>query len=129
MTQEQMMELIANMAKEIESLKAEQPAVAKNHTTGKVTTTKYVRLKEVMDNFGNVPQQQKDLAQILTFMEVGKEYTEAEVFAVLQDKRASFNSLASAKQDVTYLFRYYRGLKNDGKYAGFIARNYLRAIK
>lgn len=129
MTQEMMLELIEKITKEIESLKTEQPAVAKNQTAGKVTTTKYVRLKETMDSYGNIPQQQKDLATILTFMEIGKEYTEAEVFAVLQDKRASYNSLATAKQDVTYLFRYYRGLKNDGKYAGFIARNYLRAIK
>ena len=39
-----------------------------------------------------------------------------------------YPSLFKSTQDVTYLFRYYRGLKNDGKHAGFIARDFLRMI-
>jgi hypothetical protein len=129
MTQEQMMTLLASMAAEIESLKAERSA-PKNQVVGKTGTGKYVLVTKLFPTWGNTPQQQKDLAAILTsFMEVGKEYTETEVFAQLESEYVKYSSLASAKQHVTYLFRYYRGLKNDGKYAGFIARDFIRHIK
>ena len=123
------MKILAAMAAEIESLKAEKSA-PKNQVAGKIGNGKYILLTKVFPTWGNTPQQQKDLAAILSnFMEVGKEYTEAEVFAQLESEYVKYNSLASAKQHVTYLFRYYRGLKNDGKYAGFVARNYLRHTK
>jgi hypothetical protein len=47
---------------------------------------------------------------------------------MLMEKSAEYNSLLDSKQDPTYLFRYYRGLKNNGKHAGFVARNFLRMV-
>ena len=70
-----------------------------------------------------------DIAKILADnFEVGKEYGEAEVFDVLMDKSSEFVSLANSRQDPTYLFRYYRGLGNDGKHAGLVARDFIRVI-
>jgi hypothetical protein len=42
------------------------------------------------------------------------------------DGCGDFKSITSSVQDPTYLLRYYRGLKNDGKHAGFVARDFLR---
>jgi hypothetical protein len=102
--------------------------VKKNQKPGKANASrKYVLLDKELKSWGKVPQQQADIAKLLGVnMEVGKEYTEAEVFDMLMEKSAEYNSLLSSKQDPTYLFRWYRGLKNDGKHAGFIARGFLR---
>jgi len=102
--------------------------VKKNQKPGKANASrKYVLLDKELKSWGKVPQQQADIAKLLgANMEVGKEYTESEVFDMLMEKSAEYNSLLSSKQDPTYLFRYYRGLKNDGKHAGFIARGFLR---
>lgn len=102
-------------------------AAKKNQRTGKPNATaKYVRLG-VFNAKGTVPQQQSDIARILSeSMEIGKEYTEAEVFEFVTSKRNDYASLRKSVQDSTYLFRYYRGLKDDGKYAGFVARDFLR---
>ena len=79
--------------------------------------------------FGKVPQQQQDLAKILSNnMVLDVEYTEGQVFDMLMEHAAEYPSIANSKQDPTYLFRYYRGLKNDGKHAGFIARDFLRMV-
>ena len=102
----------------------------KNQRPGKPTTgRKYVLLSDKLANWGKVPQQQQDLAAILTgALKVGQEYSEAEVFDALVDGAGEYKSIANAVQDPTYLFRYYRGLKNDGKRAGFVARNFIRQI-
>ncbi len=104
--------------------------VKKNQKPGKANASrKYVLLDKELKSWGKVPQQQADIAKLLgANMSVGKEYTEAEVFNMLMEKSAEYNSLLGSKQDPTYLFRYYRGLKNDGKHAGLIARNFLRMV-
>lgn len=117
---------------DLDPIKKEEATVkvAKNHKPGKPSAgRKYVLLDKVLKNWGKVPQQQADIAKILADnFEVGKEYAEAEVFDVLMDKSSEFVSLANSRQDPTYLFRYYRGLGNDGKHAGLVARDFLRVI-
>ena len=105
-------------------------AVKKNQKPGKPTAgRKYVLLDQQLKSWGKVPQQQQDIARILsTNFEVGKEYTEAEVFETLTKEGNKFESIRTSVQDPTYLFRYYRGLKNDGKHAGFVARNFVKQI-
>ena len=90
---------------------------------------KYVLLTKQLESWGRVPQQQRDIATLLSqLMTVGQEYSEAEVFAAVTDYACEFDSIRKSVQHPTYLFAYYRGLKNDGKHAGFIARNFLRQI-
>lgn len=132
---EQAMKLLETIQKKLDELKAAEAKVAvkgtkKNQRPGKPTAgRKYILLSNKLAAWGKVPQQQLDLAQILVSgMEVGKEYSEAEVFDMLVEGAGDHKSLYGAVQDVTYLFRYYRGLKNDGKHAGFIPRNFLRQI-
>ena len=105
-------------------------SVKKNQKPGKPQAgRKYVLLSRELKSWGKVPQQQADIAKLLgQLLTVGQEYTEAEVFATLEDYRCEFPSLANSVQDPTYLFRYYRGLKNDGKHAGFVARDFIRVI-
>ena len=89
----------------------------------------YVRLTATMKNFGKVPEQQANIAQILCEgMELNLPYSEAQVFAMVVENAGRFPKLRNSVQDPTYLFRYYRGLKNDGKHAGFVARDFLRVI-
>lgn len=118
---------IAELTAQLEQLKKGNE-VKKNQKEGKAGSSKYTRLSVTLANWGKIPQQQADLAKILSNnMALGQEYTEAEVFGFLQEERLKYSSLATSKQDVTYLFRYYRGLSNkDGKHAGFISRNFLR---
>ena len=131
-TNEQAIAMIAELTKQLEELKGDSKVtndgVKKNQKPGKANASrKYVLLDKELKSWGKVPQQQADIAKLLGVnMEVGKEYTEAEVFDMLMEKSAEYNSLLGSKQDPTYLFRYYRGLKNDGKHAGFVARNFLR---
>lgn len=102
--------------------------VAKNHKAGKADPNrKYVLLTQQLNKWGKVPQQQLDLASILSAnMVVGKEYSEQEVFNMVVDGAGDYKSIYSSKQDPTYLFRYYRGLKRDATHAGFVARNFLK---
>ena len=89
---------------------------------------KYVRLDK-LQTFGKVPRQQADLAAILAeSMDVGVEWTEAEVFELIKDSVKEYDSLRNSRMHATYLFAYYRGLKNDGTHAGFIARGFLRQV-
>lgn len=125
---------IAEAKAKIEELKKEEVRtevkVAKNHRPGKVTDSVWVRLG-TFEEWGKVPQQQKDLATILTnMMQVGVQYSEAAVFAEVTERAAQFESLRTSDQDATYLLRYYRGLKkkDDPRYAGFIKRNFLRVV-
>ena len=105
------------------------PGIPKNHRP--VTpdpNRRYVRLGPLA-TWGKIPQQQKDLADMLTeSMDIGKEWTEEEVFTLLEENVAEKDSLAKSCQSVSYLFCYYRGLKNDSKHAGFISRGFLRQI-
>lgn len=121
-----LLEKIADLQKQMEQLKA----VPKNQRPGKANDKNHYRLlTKVLEPWGNVPQQQKDVAAILVkSMEVGKEYTEAEVFNFLIDGAGEFPSITRSTQDVTYLFKYYRGLKKDAKYGGFVARNLLAVV-
>ena len=105
-----------------------QPSLAKNHVAGKLSNKKYILLTKTLASWGKVPRQQADLAAILAGnMEVGKEYSEEQVWQILDSNYRQYPSLANSKQHVTYLCRYYRGLKNDHKtHAGFVARGFLR---
>ena len=133
-TNEQAIAMIAELTKQLEELKGgskvTNDGVKKNQKPGKANASrKYVLLDKELKSWGKVPQQQADIAKLLGVnMEVGKEYTEAEVFDMLMEKSAEYASLRNSKQDPTYLFRSYRGLKNDGKHAGLIARNFLRMV-
>jgi hypothetical protein len=102
----------------------------KNQKPGKPQAgRKYVLLTNTLKSWGNVPDQQRDLAKVLANnLEVGKEYTEAEVFDVVNEQAPLYPSIAESVQDPTYIFRYYRGLKNDGKHAGFVGRDFFRVI-
>jgi len=107
----------------------EKSNVKKNQKPGKADPNrKYTRIGE-FKTFGKVPQQQADLAAIMVeSMDVDAEWTEEELFDLITSSAKEYASLRNSKQDPTYLFRYYRGLKNDGVHAGFIARGFLRMV-
>jgi hypothetical protein len=129
---------IARLQAELKALKGETTVkeevkvdsnLKKNQKPGKASASRKYVVAGPMLGWGKVPQQQADIAALLLKnMEVGKEYTEQEVFNFLIDGSGDYPSLFKSTQDVTYLFRYYRGLKNNGKHAGFIARDFLRMI-
>jgi hypothetical protein len=121
---------LAELTAQLEELKTKGAKVQKNHVAGKPAAgRKYVLLAKEMKMFGKVPRQQAELAHILaTNLEVLKEYSEDEVFNLVTTKAPGYPSIARSVQDPTYLFKYYRNLKNDGKHAGFVARNFLRVI-
>lgn len=106
------------------------PAVKRNQVPSKVDPNrKYVLLTKSLESWGKVPQQQADIAKILTStMEVGVHYTEQEVFAKVTAGAPLFQSISKSVQDPTYLFRYYRGLKRDETHGGFVARNFLKVV-
>ena len=128
---------VARLQDELEALKnGGAPTIAKKEGGSNVkkgskvskgrANVKYERLGE-FKAWGKVPQQQADLAAIITeSVEVGAEWNEEELFDLVTTSAKEYASLRNSKQDPTYLFRYYRGLKNDGKHAGFIARGFLR---
>jgi hypothetical protein len=116
------MVLIAELQKQLDDLKK----APKNQVAGTPGNRSYVR-EGVLNTEGKVPQQQADLAKILTNrMPVGEKFTEAQVFGFLNADKGDYPSLVNSRQDVTYLFRYYRGLKPSGKHAGFVARGFLK---
>lgn len=100
----------------------------KNQRPGKAKQGRtYQLLTHKLEMWGNVPQQQLDISRILIRrMTVGVEYTEQQVFDFMVDGAGEYASIYTSKQDPTYLFRYYRGLNDKNKNAGFIARNFLR---
>ncbi len=122
-------EMINQKKAELEALKG-ATNVKKNHKPGKPQAgRKYVLLANKLNSWGKVPDQQRDIAKVMVNnMEVGKEYTEAEVFELMNEQAVMYPSVANSVQDPTYLFRYYRGLKNDGKHAGFVGRDFIRVI-
>lgn len=129
---EQAIAMIAELTKQLEELKGgskvTNDGVKKNQKPGKANASrKYVLLDKELKSWGKVPQQQADIAAIMSeSMDVGSEWTEEELFDLIVTGAKDYASLRNSKQDPTYLFRYYRGLKNDGKRAGFIARGFLR---
>jgi hypothetical protein len=88
----------------------------------------YELLTKVLADWGRVPQQQRDLADIVArSFEVGEPFSEAELFAALTAHAAEYPQLAKSTMHVTYLWAYYRSFdKKDGKHASFIRRNFIR---
>jgi hypothetical protein len=125
-------EELAKLQDELKQLKggSKVDEVAKNKRPVKPQAGRtYVLLSKSLANWGRVPQQQADIAALMAeSMEVGKEWTEEELFSLITEYAHEKKSLAGSVQHPTYLFTWYRGLKNDGKYAGFIARNFVRMI-
>ena len=121
---ERYVELIKDLQAQVASLRT----VPKNQRPGKPSDrNRYTRLGE-LSMHGCVPQQQADIAKILTGgMQLGVEHSEEEVFNLLIEGSGEYRSLSSSRQDVTYLFKYYRGLnKKDGKHEGFVKRGFLK---
>lgn len=112
------LELVQSLQARIAELeKAPKNKVESKPATGKV----YERLGEFV---GKAPQQQRDLADIIAKnFPIGKPFSETELYAALELHQGEYYKLATSVQHVTYLFRYYRGIK-DG---GFIARGFLKS--
>jgi len=111
-------------------VKKEKSTMPKNKRVGTPTAgRKYVLLATELSSWGKVPQQQKDVAEIiLGNFKKDEEFTEAELYDALYNDFVVYPSLVG-KQDPTYIFRYYRGLSpKDGKHAGFVARDFIRQI-
>ena len=121
---------LAKLQEELKQLKEGGSKVPKNKQPVRAQAGRtYVLLSKSLANWGRVPQQQADIAALMAeSMEVGKEWTEEELFSLITEYAHEKKSLAGSVQHPTYLFTWYRGLKNDGKYAGFIARNFVRMI-
>ena len=102
---------------------------AKNHVDSKPGTSRYKLLSKSLASWGKVPAQQAAIADILAkHFEPGVEVPESDLFAKLVECRDNYPSLKQSKQSVTYLFRYYRGLKHEGNHCGFIGRNFLQKV-
>jgi hypothetical protein len=104
-------------------------SIKKNQTAVKpLPGRRYVLLSKSLADWGKVPQQQADLAAILSAsLPVGEEVPEDQVLARVYAGAAQFPSLATSVQDPGYLLRYYLGLnKRDGKHVGFIGRNFVQ---
>lgn len=122
--------MIQQLQKQITDLQATNATVPKNHRPGRIDpSARYVRLGP-LSMAGKVPQQQFDLAQIIAkHFPVGEPFSQAQLYEVLAAERGNYRSLYTSVQNVTYLFRYYLGLRNNGKQAGFTARNFLRGAE
>jgi len=134
-----LLRMMEDLVKQVTDLKAQQAeqatqfvaradqGVAKNHRAGKANEGRTYQRTLANIAGGNIPAQQQAIADILIEgMEFEVKYTETEVFAMLEAGMVVYPCLTNAKQHVTYLFRYYRGLKAAGKYAGYTARGFLR---
>lgn len=123
-------QVLTNELNELKGTNVVKTTAKKNQRPGKAAAgRKYVLLSNTLSAWGKVPQQQADIAKLLAkSFKVGVEVAEDELFTALVDGSGEYNSLYTSKQDPTYLFRYYRGLKNDGKHAGLIARNFIKQI-
>jgi uncharacterized Fe-S cluster-containing MiaB family protein len=131
MENEQLVALLAELTAKLEKL--EKAAAAQTVKTAAsavgpkaVTGRTYTLLADALPTWGKVPQQQRDLALICSeIMTKDEPVSEAELFAHLEERAKAFPSLANSVQPVTRLFAYYRGLKNDGRHAGFVARGWM----
>lgn len=127
---EKIAELERRLAKAEETKKEVENVTKKNQATSKPKEgRKYVLLSKTLESWGKVPQQQRDIADLLSkHMDLKVEYTEKQVFDMLIDHAGDYPSLSTSVQDPTYLFRYYRGLKKDAKYGGYVARNFINQV-
>ena len=73
---------------------------------------------------GKVPQQQLDLANLCAKYSPAQ-VGEPDLFNLLEEHQAEYESLRTSVQHVTWLFCYYRGLGRTAKQAGFVARGFL----
>ena len=112
---------------EKKSERKESDMLPKNQRPPKKMNGRYVLLEKSLRSWGCVPEQQANLAKILSEnFEVGKEFSQVELDVVLRREQAKYPQLRRSIQDVMVLFLYYKGLgKRDGKHAGFIARDFL----
>jgi hypothetical protein len=127
MDQQQLQAEILKLQAEISKIK--ETSEKKNHRAVRPQAgRKYVLLSKSLQDWGKVPQQQKDLASIISkSFEVGQEVSEEEVFSKVTEESTQYASLATSVQHPTYLLAYYRGLdKKDGKHAGFVRRNFFQ---
>jgi hypothetical protein len=122
--------VMAQLAETVAKLQALTSMTAKNKVPGKPRAgVKYVLLSKTLNNFGKVPQQQADIAKVLSEnLEVGEPISEAELFDLVTREGGKYPSIQKSVQDPTYLFKYYRGLKHEGNHAGFVARGFLRQV-
>lgn len=117
------------LREKVEQLRVVAAGQEKKNHKGSVPVVgrKYVLLEKELNAWGKVPAQQQALAEaIVVRHEVGQEVSEADLQETVYAAAAVDARLKGSKQDPWYLFRYYRGLKNDGKYAGFVARGFLQ---
>lgn len=104
-------------------------SVPKNHRPpARMSGASYVLLTKEMQDWGRVPQQQADMASIIASrFEVGVPFKEWDLFQALEEDKHLYPSLEHSCQDVSYLFRYYRGLScKRSSHAGYLMRNFIR---
>lgn len=90
----------------------------------------YIRLADDLDESSldaecaSVPGQMAELAAMLCELmpNVNDTVDEATMFKYFEDNKSRFPRLATSNQSVTYVFKFYRGLRTKG----FIARGFLR---
>jgi hypothetical protein len=122
-----MIEALEARIRELEASTKTTPPVNPQSPAVKVSTNMYILQSKELNSWGKIPQQQRDLADIMVkVMEVGKPMSEKDLFDKIVELGAEYPSIATSKQDPTYLFRYYRGLKSKGNHAGFIARDFIK---
>jgi hypothetical protein len=127
--QESINALISQMIKMQERIEELSKVQAKSPASVKLDTTKkYERLGE-LDGKGSVPQQQKDIATVLSLgMELDTKYSEEDMVGMLEECKSQFTSLLGSKQPLVRLLRYYLGnLNNPGKpnHYGFVERGFI----
>ena len=121
-------EEIAKLQAELAALKSTPVKLPKNKVPGKADANRnYVLLSKSLKSWGRVPAQQAAIADLLAKnFELNVPIPEPVLFAKIEEESANYPVLANSVQDPTYIFKYYRGLKNDGKHASFVAREFLR---
>lgn len=103
-------------------------SLPKSHVPSKPSPDRtYIRLLDVLPDYGKVPQQQADLAKIMVkYMEKGVKYPEKFVFDLVLEHAHEYPSLANSKMSADYVLRYYRDLdKKDGKHFGLRNRKFI----
>jgi len=120
----------AQPAQAAPSIQPSQAAVAKNHVPQRPKAgRKYVLQSKSLATWGKVPQQQLDIADILTrHFDVGVSVDEAEVFAKVAEQAPMYPHLATSVQDSTYLLKYYLNLSAKNNHAGLVARGLVQVV-
>ena len=107
-----------------------EPKLPRNKVPLKPTSKKYVLLSDTLKSWGKVPRQQADLADIIArSFEVGVPTPESDILEAVEMLSKQYPSLANSVQHPHYLFKYYLGLKDSGKHAGFIARDFMEVAR